>query len=68
MRLKNRKSQPVFGYFQRDGQNKNGMTMFKCLLCGRRSSWKNRDHGHSKLMAEAKKLMDGEEEKKEVEA
>jgi len=38
--------QPIFGEFQRDGKNKNGLTMFKCLHCGRRSSWAKKEHGH----------------------
>ena len=44
------KLQPIFGKLQRDGRNKNGLTMFKCLHegCGRRSSWKNQEHGHPK--------------------
>lgn len=48
--------EPIFGLFQRDGKNKNGQTMFKCLKCGRRSSWKNREHGH----------LDEKEEEEEV--
>jgi len=48
--------QPIFGGFQRDGKNKNGLTMFKCLKCGHRASWSKKEHGHP-----------GEKEDEEVE-
>jgi hypothetical protein len=45
------KLEPIFGTMQRDGRNKNGQTMFKCLLegCSHRSTWYNQEHGHKKL-------------------
>lgn len=39
--------QPIFGIYQRDGKNNNGLTMFKCLVCGHRTSWYKREHRHS---------------------
>jgi len=43
------KLQPIFGKMQRDGKNKNGLMMFKCLECGRRSSWARQEHNHPEV-------------------
>lgn len=41
--------QPIFDDWQRDGRNKDGLQMFKCLKCNRRSSWYKRFHPHPAL-------------------
>jgi len=38
----------------KDGRNKNGLQMFRCIICGHRSSWYKREHGHTKLFERLK--------------
>ena len=49
------KLEPIFGQFQRDGRNAHGRTMFKCLKCDHRTTWKNTmNHFHKDVVEDAK--------------
>lgn len=50
------KLEPIFGDFQRDGKNAHGQTMFKCLKCGHRGSWKNCQYHYHKMVEEKEEV------------